>query len=536
MKKLVTLVFILTCSISYGATHLLNTKDLQRKFGISSYVLSSKVQRSLPSVKVAVLDNGFGDLGQNFSEVSTYLPVSTQVIEYYPKEMNEKFSLNPSFKGNPLSSSQHGLMMAQIVWSLSGSLAKGPQFYLLNANGYTNFTRAVRYAIEQDVDIILYSQNWEYGGNFDGKGFINKVVNDATSAGILWVNAAGNYAGKVWNSKITLKDGNILKLKNGDDKVEFEVGLDENTSTLTVAWQDFFNDSQKAATTDLDIDIVDVNGKVHATSNLSQVNTGADDKRKPTLYAREKVSFKLDKGRYFIKVKYVSGDVGSKNIRLYLNSENEGAKISNILREQEVMIPADNPNVITVGDNSIASAMGPTLDNRSKPDLIMPESLATFSSGLTTSGTSNAAAYYAGVLSVLKAFKSNLSKSDLLSSSASGYEKTLREVSKRKLPINIQNILGKYLDKSKFYLLKSGRLKIVLPVSPLALSPYYDSIYRDMSNNSKIESDYHFFIGTNGLQVKGYYQPVGWDNVLPQFWIELTGPTKATRLYSVPEL
>ena len=34
------------------------------------------------------------------------------------------------------------------------------------------------------VDIILYAQNWQYGGNFDGGGFINSVVEEALSAGI----------------------------------------------------------------------------------------------------------------------------------------------------------------------------------------------------------------------------------------------------------------------------------------------------------------------------------------------------------------
>ena len=81
--------------------------------------------------------------------------------------------------------------MAQIVWAVAGSRPAGPKFFLLNANGPTMLRRAVRYAIEKQVDIILFSGSFEGGGNGDGKGPIDRIVYEAVDRGILWVNAGG---------------------------------------------------------------------------------------------------------------------------------------------------------------------------------------------------------------------------------------------------------------------------------------------------------------------------------------------------------
>jgi hypothetical protein len=88
--------------------------------------------------------------------------------------------------------------MAQIIWAVTGSNPKGPQFFLLNANGPTMLRRAVRFAIEQNVDIILFSASFEGGGNGDGRGSINRIVSEALSEGIIWINAAGNYGRRVF--------------------------------------------------------------------------------------------------------------------------------------------------------------------------------------------------------------------------------------------------------------------------------------------------------------------------------------------------
>ncbi len=71
--------------------------------------------------------------------------------------------------------------------------------------------------------------------------------------------------------------------------------------------------------------------------------------------------------------------------------------------EGEIYPPADHPGVLTVGEAGPSSSVGPTLDGRAKPDVVVEDSRAYFTDGQVTYGSSNAAAYLAGVAAVLKA-------------------------------------------------------------------------------------------------------------------------------------
>jgi hypothetical protein len=80
----------------------------------------------------------------------------------------------------------------------------------------------------------------------------------------------------------------------------------------------------------------------------------------------------------------------------------------------ELYPPADHPLVLTVGDSAPDSSVGPTADGRTKPDVILEDSRAFFSDGQVSSGSSNAAAYVAGVVAVLKAAEPRLRTRHLL--------------------------------------------------------------------------------------------------------------------------
>jgi hypothetical protein len=73
------------------------------------------------------------------------------------------------------------------------------------------------------------------------------------------------------------------------------------------------------------------------------------------------------------------------------------AELLDATRGGEIYPPADHAGVLTVGDTSPASAVGPTADGRVKPDVIVSESVVRFTNGEETAGASNAAAYFAGV-------------------------------------------------------------------------------------------------------------------------------------------
>src|SRR5262249_40644677 len=136
----------------------------------------------LASVKVAVLDYGFAGIENG----RPYLPQGTVVVEHYDPEFVRKFNLgDPAYRKGFEPLNRHGRIMAQIVWAITGEQRDGPKFYLLNANGPTMLRRAVRYAIEQKADVILFSGSFEGGGNGDGRGPINVIVSEALAANIL---------------------------------------------------------------------------------------------------------------------------------------------------------------------------------------------------------------------------------------------------------------------------------------------------------------------------------------------------------------
>ena len=146
--------------------------------------------REVEQIKVAVLDYGFDGIDGG----RPYLPANAVVVEHYDPEFVRRHDLgDPEFR-KAVRPRQHARPAS---WPRSsgrspGSDPDGPQFYLLNANGPTMLRRAVRFAIEQKVDVILFSGTFDGGGNGDGRGPINRSSHEAVAAGIIWVNAAGN--------------------------------------------------------------------------------------------------------------------------------------------------------------------------------------------------------------------------------------------------------------------------------------------------------------------------------------------------------
>ena len=125
---------------------------------------------NLRKVKVAVLDAGFA----GFDGKRPYLPANTVLVEHYDPAFVARHNLgDPAFQKPFLPGDAHGRLMAQVVWATTGNSPDGPQFFLLNANGPTMFRRAVRYAVEQKVDVILFCGTFEGAGNYDGRAPID---------------------------------------------------------------------------------------------------------------------------------------------------------------------------------------------------------------------------------------------------------------------------------------------------------------------------------------------------------------------------
>jgi hypothetical protein len=360
---------LMSFSVAQGATEILNPEELGRRIGLSEKVL-------FPSgnpVRVAILDNGFG----TYREGSSLLPPSARLI---------------AGPVNPFSETNHGLSMAQIVWAVTGGHTQGPRFYLINTNGFSNFKAAIDFVINEKIDIVLYSQVWSFGGNFDGTGFINAQVTRATRAGVLWINAAGNFGGRVYNGVVS----NRLEAE-----VDFENQFDENNIRIVLTWADFKETEEYNTTKDLDLLIYDSNGKLVASSELIQKGEAPPLQGESRLssHAREIAYLpSLERGRYRIKIRNQSGNFrGTEKFRiLFEDSKNDGLKFEQLQRRSEIMPPADHPDVLTVGEDFEISSIGPTADFRIKPEIIVRDSTVRFSNGTQVRGSSTAAALIAG--------------------------------------------------------------------------------------------------------------------------------------------
>jgi hypothetical protein len=484
MKKLLYVIALGLGLQSIAAVKLIDG-DKMRSF----YEVNRFPTDRISQVKIAVIDNGF--LG--YQAGSGQLPSSAVLVEKYDPEFIKKYNLgNPAYHEN-MGQTEHGLQMAEIAWAWSGGKEEGPKFYLLNGNGITNFRIAVRYAIENRVDIVLYSQNRECCGNFDGGGFINQIVNEATAQGILWVNAAGNYGGRVFNSNVVMDEEGLLYFGNRS-RLRIKSHVDDNPAQIILSYTGGWDSETQGTEKDIDMFLYDPDGNQVAKADLKQVLQKDKLESGETFLARERINYTFARkdGDYTLELRAKSGAfTGNDHVRIVVIPQRDPIKMQDQAKPvdpvqlldatpgYELMVPADNPTVLTIGDINAYSASGPNMRGDEKPDFLMERSEASFSNGSISSGTSNAAALFAGIVAILKAYNPSLSKYDLLRfvkdkarvPSAPAEEK-LKVVPMSDLPQSFSGLLKELRQQlsgapTMAGQYPSGRFALGLPVSPL---------------------------------------------------------------------
>jgi hypothetical protein len=342
-------------------------------------------------VRVAVLDNSF--FGYQ-TELGKRLPAGTQ---YFPGAASDADRFEDK--------SMHGLFMAILVHQIvSKSGCKADyQLSLFNSNGLTKFTDAVNSVIRGGYDIVLYSQVWEYGGNGDSRGFINATVNKALDAGILWINAAGNF-GRLTRiapvEPMANSDGDWVRFSAGNgkwtDAVKVRCRAEKNKTCpmrIVLTWNDFKDSPDIGTNKDLDLYLVDTYGEARESSTFRQ--SQEPDANDPTarLFPREFLTRVALPGEYHIKVK-----IKSKNFtptdRLRITTSGAGIEMLDPSIGETMLPPADNPRVLDVGaledpGTSISKKMN-------RPDVFLP-SVISLKDGSTPFSTSVAAAVAAGM-------------------------------------------------------------------------------------------------------------------------------------------
>jgi hypothetical protein len=357
--------------------------------------------------KIAIIDNGYMGLE---SSIGRRLP-QVQVEE------------SP---GNPQMETAHGTKLAEIIWSLctgavsySAESAKlGPEIKLYNGNGLTNFTSAVNQIQSGSFDFVVYSQVWEYGGNFDGKGFINALVNEvALETDTIWLNSAGNYGQSSWEGPLTFANqafpnqassespaSALLPLQK--NRVKMIVESEATPIKITASWNDFTDDKSYRTTQDLDMRLLDYYGTVVAESKLIQDGVERTTTPGYSIHAREQLNTVLGAGIYEIELTSTNPAQFSRKSKVRISADGVGVRVEGIRPTSSVMIPADNPNVFAIGasdflGSSFAISSNRLLGSVNKPEFMLPSKAAFLTEDkekLEFVGTSSATAIAAATL------------------------------------------------------------------------------------------------------------------------------------------
>lgn len=384
-KIFASVVIFSVVSQAWAGATISNFADIRRSLGLSR--LTDRVQDGR-TVRVAILDKAFTGVRAEFGRT---LPANTR---YVPGKVAAPDDLN----------SDHGVRMAQMVSALVTEDLRHPRrldLRLYNAFGFTNFRDAIRDAIQQRVDIILYSEVWEYGGNLDGRGFVNAEVDRAVKAGILWVNAAGNFGRTTYNGRIQKGEDSWVRLPDQNRALKLVCRAKSGggcPAKIVLSWNDFKDDSEEGTDKDLDLALTDDLLNVVQSSSLKQSNDRNETRAGYSKYPREIVGAELKPGTYYLRVKDASGNFGDRD-RLRITADGENLEMPSAQTNESLLVPADNPNVLTVGasdsDRSGASA------RLGKPDLLAVSAVK-LSDGNEFRGSSNSAAFTAAVAALIK--------------------------------------------------------------------------------------------------------------------------------------
>lgn len=357
-----------------------------------------KAKRQL---KVAIFDNGFKGAKE---QIGGTLPEFTEIHDGPVAVQGEEEA--------------HGYYMAKIFYEVLTLGGKDDryapaEFHLYRTYGYSNLKAAVEDAIEREIDIVLYSQTWEYGGNFDGKGFINALVNRALNHGILWVNAAGNFGQTTFNSDIRTGKDDWVELPGVNHSVEVRCEINQTGKCpfrAVLSWNAFTNNVDDGTNKDLDFVLTDDTLRILKSANLTQ-KLDAGDQPGTSKYPREILTAELEPGLYYLRIKNRSKNFVSGKDKLRISVTGDFLSMESHDKSESLQAPADNPRVLSVG--ALDSEKSGISRKLRKPE-VYANSFVSVTDKENFKGTSNSAAMVAAGVTILKSLIPDLSKDEIV--------------------------------------------------------------------------------------------------------------------------
>jgi len=327
-------------------------------------------------LKIGIIDLQFSNYQTSINNGE--LPANTVITDY---------------TGNGTGGGSHGTNVAEIVHDM----APGAQLYLARINTETQLQAALNDMIAAGVKVINHSVAWLGEAFYDGTGTLCDITNSAEAAGILWVNAAGNYRNSHYLG--------VFSDTNADLRHEFAAGQNYNTINLTsgqsvtliLNWDDY-------PTTKTNYDLYLYDGNPAAGGSLvasSTNNQGNGPSSFPYPY-EDLVYVAAKTDTHYIVVTKKNSSTANLPLTLFSFTSSFGVNT----HASSLSQPADCASVLAVGATNLSdnpegfSSEGPTTDGRDKPEISAPDGVVTSLSG-GFYGTSGASPHAAGAAALV---------------------------------------------------------------------------------------------------------------------------------------
>ena len=331
-------------------------------------------------IKIAVADTGFDGYP---SLLGSELP--SQVVA-------RSFRVDNDITGG---GDPHGTAVAEIIHDV----APDAVIYLVNFSTDVELGNAVEFLIRENVNVISSSVGWPGTAYGDGRGSVNELVKKAEAAGIVWVQAGGNFGNTHWTGFFSDPDGNGFNNYQPTDEGN-TISLRRTGPTderifrvdIFLTWDDWTTFTE-------DFDLFLFRGDAVVAQS-----TAFQNGRFPPV--EHIVYTTASPGDYWIGVQRFRATRRDKLDILVTVDYNLEHKVP----AESIVIPGDSPLALTVGavdDGTLNlrpySSQGPTKAGVVKPDLVAPDRITTTIYGPQGfPGTSASAPYVAAAAALVK--------------------------------------------------------------------------------------------------------------------------------------
>jgi hypothetical protein len=319
-----------------------------------------------------------------------------------------------------VAASAHGTAVAEVI----ADMAPQATIHLLAVDTPASMIQALRYVVNNDYDVCCISIGL-VEGPFDGTHAVSREIENVRAAGVLVVAAAGNFAQRHWAGPFVDRNNDgVCEFRGGDDLLDLTLPAGRFEAYLS-----WFETAGPQTDQDYDLVLLDASRREVARSAYTQ---NGDDPPREVLIAT------VPAGTYYLQIHAVDA-LGADSFQLFVPQVDIETTLQTPV--SSLCIPAESKGALTVGaargsaiDTSPInvpvlpldtlepfSSRGPTLDGRTKPDILGPDVVSTTVAGLGPGreslnpfvGTSAAAPHVAGAAALLHCEDTQRTASDL---------------------------------------------------------------------------------------------------------------------------